>query len=152
MENGVNWVYGDCYPARGMIETPSDVDGAPNELSLLVPTGHWMGKEKKLLRYSLRLDGFASLHAGYREETVTTKPFVYEGEHLYINFSTSARGYLYVTLTCDGKEYRSSETFGDTVDRRVTFDAGVVSSLAGKEIIMTVRMRDADLYSIRFGK
>ncbi len=152
MENGVNWVYGDCYPARGMFETPSAVDGAPSELSLLVPTGHWMNKEKRLERYTLRLDGFASLHAGYKEEKVVTKPFVYEGDNLYINFSTSARGYLYFTLTCDGKEYHSGETFGDTVDRKVVFDTDVVSSLSGKEITMTVRMRDADLYAIRFGE
>ena len=153
IENGVNWVYGDCYPARGMFESPSPINGAPPELSLLVPVGHWMNEEKKLVRYTLRPDGFASLYAGYREEKViVTKPFVYQGNHLYVNFSTSARGYLYVTLTCDGKEYHSCETFGDALDRKVAFEADTVASLAGREVIMTVRMRDADLYAIRFGE
>ena len=112
-----------------------------------------MNEEKKLVRYTLRPDGFASLYAGYREEKViVTKPFVYQGNHLYVNFSTSARGYLYVTLTCDGKEYHSCETFGDALDRKVAFEADTVASLAGREVIMTVRMRDADLYAIRFGE
>lgn len=151
-ENGANWVYGDCYPARGMFETPSAVDGAAPELSMLIPTGHWMNDKKCLLRYTLRQDGFASLWAGYREEKVAlTKPFVYTGDNLYVNFSTSARGYMYFTLTCEGKEYHSCETFGDATDRKVLFDSGTVASLAGKEVTMTVRMRDADLYAIRFG-
>lgn len=153
MENGFNWVYGDCYPARGMFETPSAVAGEPPELSLLIPTGHWMNEKKQLDRYTIRIDGFASLYAGYKEEKViVTKPFIYEGDNLYINFSTSARGYMYFTLTCEGKEYHSCETFGNTLDRRVAFDEGVVASLAGKEVTMTVLMRDADLYAIRFGE
>ena len=105
------------------------------------------------IRYTLRLDGFASLHAGYREEKViSTKPFVYKGNHLYVNFSTSARGYLYFTLTCHGKEYRSDEVFGNTVDRKVAFAKDVIASPAGQEVVLTVRMRDADLYAIRFGE
>ena len=152
-ENGNNWLYGDCYPARGFAETPADTEGEPNELSMYVPRYHWMNRPKEVVRYTLRLDGFASLHAGYKkEETVTTKPFVYDGSELYINFATSARGYLYVTLRCGNETVESLETFGDSVDRRVVFPAGAISAFSGKEVTMEIRMRDAELYAFRFAK
>lgn len=151
MENGDNWVYGDCYPARGFAETPSDIAGADPELSLYIPVGHWSGKATRLIRYTIRCDGFVSMHAGAVEKMLVTKPFCYEGSNLYINFETSALGYLYFTLVDkDGNRYESCETFGNTIDRRVGFDDGVVEKLSGKSVVLEVRMRDADLYSLIF--
>lgn len=151
-ENGRNWVYGDCYPARGFIETPSAVEGAPNEMSFYMPANHFMGIPAELQRYTLRLDGFISLYAPSKERLLVTKPFTFEGDNLYVNFSSAARGYLYFTLISNEKRYESTETFGNTVDRRIVFEEGVVSSLSGKEVTLEVRMKDADLYSIRFGE
>ena len=37
----------------------------------------------KLVKYTSRLDGFVSLHAGGDEATVTTKEFIYDGGDLY---------------------------------------------------------------------
>lgn len=34
VENGRNWVYGDCYPARGFALTSSMDEGAPDEISM----------------------------------------------------------------------------------------------------------------------
>ena len=152
MENGLNWVYGDCYPARGFVETPSDVIGAPPELSMYVPANHWMDIPAVLNRYTIRLDGFASMHADDREVLVVTKPFTYEGTNLYVNFSTAARGYLYVALHCGDSVYESCETFGNTVDRRIVFDSAAVADCSGREVTLEIRMKDADLYALRFGK
>ena len=151
MENGYNWVYGDCYPARGLFETPAADKDAPNEISFFCPPRKWTGVYTELQRFTVRLDGFVSLHAGYAEKEIVTKPFSYSGENLYINFATSARGYMTFTLCCEGKEYHSCETFGNTTDRRVAFEDGVVAALAGREVVLRVHMRDADLYAIRFG-
>jgi hypothetical protein len=150
-ENGKNWVYGDCYPARGVIETPAPIEGAPNELSIYSFENHWTGPAR-LVRHTLRLDGFVSLHAGPREETVTTKPFRYDGTQLYVNFATSAWGGMYVTLIDEeGTRYESGETFGDSVNRRIRFqDDEAVSKLCGKPVTLEVRMRDADLYALKF--
>lgn len=151
-ENGKNWVYGDCYPARGIIETPSEIEGAPNEMSLYAYDNHWTGPTR-LWRYTLRLDGFVSLHAGAREKTAVTKPFIYKGNALYINFSTSSWGGMYVSLIGeDGTRYEGPEVFGDAVDRRVRFDdEDAVAALCGKPVTLEFRMRDSDLYSMRFG-
>ncbi|MBQ5972707.1 MAG: hypothetical protein IJL69_00785 [Oscillospiraceae bacterium] len=150
-ENGRNWVYGDCYPARGLVETPAPVPGAPNELSMYLTDNHFSAFPAHLQRYALRLDGFVSLHAGGAERKIVTKPFRYEGSRLYLNFATAAWGWLTVTLRCGGEEAVSDEVFGDTVDRRVGFSGRTPAAFAGREVVMEIRMRDADVYSFRFG-
>ena len=151
IENGRNWVYGDCYPARGFAVTKSPFQGAPDELSMYVFTNHWMGIPSTLDRYTIRMDGFASLHAGAKEKTALTKYFTFAGSELFINFATSAMGYIHITL-CDneGNECRSCELFGNSLDRRVHFERGELATLAGKPVRMSLRMRDADLYSLQF--
>lgn len=150
-EHADNWVYGSCYPARGFIEAPSEIDGADPELSLYMFDGHWNGSPTKFVRYTIRCDGFVSMHAGAVEKMLVTKPFLYKGSDLYINFETSALGYMYFTLVDEeGNRYDSCETFGDKIDRRVVFDDGVVEKLSGKQVVLEVRMKDADLYSVMF--
>lgn len=151
-ENGRNWVYGDCYPTRGILETPSAIQGADPELSIFVHDNHWVGLSTELYRYTLRCDGFVSLHAGgSKEEVVVTKPFCYEGGDMYVNFATSARGYMYFALVAaDGRRIESCETFGNSIDRRVVFPEGAVAEFAGLKVTLEVRMLDADLYSMQF--
>ena len=152
MENNVNWVYGDCYPARGFAVTPNTIAGAPDELSMYAPTNHWMQEPAELSRYTLRMDGFASIHAGGSERIATTKVLSYEGKDMFINFETSAMGYLYVTLIdAAGKRFASCETFGNTIDRKVVFDdPEAVAANSGKPVTIEFRMRDADVYSMQF--
>lgn len=148
-ENGINWVYGDCYPARGFIETKLE---AGAELSMLVPEGQWYeGRPAKLIRYTIRCDGFRSAHAGGCEKILVTKPFMFKGDYLYVNFETSALGYMYFTLVDgEGNRYESEETFGNSIERKIYFAEGVVNSLSGKIVTLEVRMCDSDLYSIVF--
>ncbi len=146
-----NWLYGDCYPAIGMFETPSDFEEGEPEISMLVPIGSWV-EPIQVWRYSIRLDGFVSLHAdGKQEETIMTKSFTFAGTDLYANVSTSARGYLYFTLQDeDGHSIDSYEIFGDSCDLKIHFKNGNVADFAGKEVTLSIRMRDADIYAIRF--
>ena len=107
-------------------------------------------KPADFVRYTIRCDGFMSMHAGAKEKFVATKPFIFDGSEMRINFETSARGYLYITLTAeDGSKIESCETFGNSIDRLVHFDKDI-SAFSGKAVTMTVRMRDADLYAIQF--
>jgi len=149
-ERELNWVYGDCYPAVGLIEIPSDRSGAPNELSLYAFDNHWSGIPGQLRRYTVRVDGFVSYHAPYQAARIVTKPFIFDGQSLSINFATSARGYLLIKLIGDGAVLESCELFGDSLDRRVPFENGAVASLAGKPVTMEITMRDADIYSFKF--
>ena len=150
-EGETNWGYGDCYPARGFIETKPEIEGAADELSMLVPEGEWSGCPTRLVRYSIRCDGFRSAHAGESEKILVTKPFVFSGSDLFVNFETSALGYMYFTIVDkDGTRYESEETFGNSIDRKVYFGDDVVKNLSGKLVTLEVRMCDSDLYSIMF--
>jgi len=150
-EEPTNWLYGDGYPAVGMIETPGIYPGTDNELSLYMSTNHWMGIPADLYRYTARIDGFVSYNATYKPQILTTKPFIYDGDELFINFATSAIGYLYIKIKSeDGNEINSYELFGDKIDRQVGFKDGSPSQFKGKPVVMEIKMSDADIYSFVF--
>ena len=150
-ENPHNWVYGDCYPAHTLVKTPSPV-GGDDEISLFTFDRHWSGLASNLNRWRLRQDGFVSRRATYAGQTVVTKPLVFTGSEMLVNFSTSARGRMFVAIRDEsGRSIRSVELFGDKVDRVVDFaDGGKVADFAGKPVTVTFEMFDADLYSFRF--
>ena len=149
-ENGRNWVYGDCYPCAGMIETPSSDNGAPNELSMLIGENHWMGIPTDVYRYVIRVDGFAALSAGWQTKTAETKPIVFSGGKMVINFATSARGSLYITITDEaGNSIESGELFGDSTERTVDFN-GELSAFSGKTVTVRFEMTECDLFSMQF--
>ena len=149
-EHAGNWVYGECYPVRGLIETPGRV-GDDREFSMFLPEYGWSGKAKRFNRYALRLDGFVSRQAPYAGAKVVTKPLVFSGSELLVNFATSARGRLFVTVRDDkGAKLRSVELFGNKVDRPVDFESGRLADFAGKPVTVEFEMYDADLYSFRF--
>lgn len=155
LEHDQNWVYGDCYPMLGLFETPCEHPSNVNEISMFVPEGHRSGKYSSLYRYTIRIDGFASYRATYKPCVISTKPFVFDGKELFINFSTSARGYVFIELQDEHGEpiegFRSCEIFGDSLERPVYFgESSDLSSLAGKPIRMKITMSDADIYSFVF--
>jgi hypothetical protein len=121
-----------------------------------VGENHWKGP-KQLRRYTLRIDGFASLSARSRGEFLT-KPLTFHGKELALNFSSSAAGHIRVELQ-DSVGHPlsgfgladSDELFGDTLQRVVTWrNKSDVSALAGCPIRVHIAMRDADIYSLRF--
>ena len=76
--------------------------GEPDELSIY--TGdHYRVETLELMRYSIRLDGFFSLSAGYPGGQMTTKPLTFTGGHLTVNFATSAAGMVY--SECSSKPF-----------------------------------------------
>ena len=79
-------------------------------------------------RYVLRTDGFSSVNAGFNGGTKITKPFVFKGEKLEINYSTSAGGYIIVGIqTPDGGSIPRSRFMdcdmikGDEIDQYVSW-------------------------------
>ncbi|MEO2016933.1 MAG: hypothetical protein ABGZ53_21455 [Fuerstiella sp.] len=153
------WHYGHQYIGWHLVETKSQLTGAPNELSLYASESYWHGKGSALRRYSLRLDGFVSVNgpAGSGNELVT-KPLTFTGSALHLNFATSAAGAVRVELQhpdstpISGFELGAChDLFGDTVDRVVGWRSGRdVSRLNGKTVRLRFELRDADLYSIQF--
>ncbi len=149
---GFDWYYGDGEMCYGMAQTSSAVPGAPDEISLYCGTGY-RSRNVSLCRWAVRLDGFFSWRCDYTPGRVVTKPLTFDGDALYINFSTSAFGGVRIRLLDkDGSPipgYDSGVHFGDSVERPVAFEKPL-SALAGTTMRMEFTMRDADLYSFRF--
>lgn len=149
-EHEHNWVYGDCYPAFGFVDSGKE--------TLYMYTNDWHrsnGYPKPLNRYEIRKDGFACCMADGEERVVITKPLIFEGKDLHLNFSTSAYGYIYIDiLDEDGNkigEKESFEIYGDTIDRTIYFDDGSdFSEFSGKPVRLRFRMRDSKLFSMKF--
>lgn len=148
-----NWTSRANYAAQGIVQT------GEKELSIYV--NHNVGyATTHIRRYTIWPDGFASVHAGFDTGELTTKPLVFSGEQLRINYSTSAAGGMRIEIQ-DAKGtpipgYRLAECpeiIGDELERTVFWTKKrSVEELAGKPVRLRVWLRDADLFSLRFGK
>lgn len=148
-----NWVSRTNFPSLNIVPT------GPNEMSVYVnqdyaqPTAH-------MRRYSMRLDGFASLHCGYAGGYAVTRPILFAGRELSINFATSAAGGVRIGFEdAAGKAFPGFSIedcvmqIGNEVERKVAWKLGSdVSSLAGKPVRMRFSMKDADLFSFQFAE
>ena len=147
-----NWTSRSNMAARGVLQT------GPEELSLYVVRQYGQ-MTHHLERMTLRLDGFASLHAPYRGGGMTTKPLTFAGRRLTLNCATSAAGWVRVEITDPaGAPIRGhalgdcAEIIGDDTARVVRWTgAEDLSALAGKPVRLRFEMKDADIYSIQFG-
>lgn len=146
-----NWVSRTNYPALNIVQTGN------NEMSFYV-NQDYAQESAHLRRYSMRIDGIASLHASAIEGVAVTNPFVSEGSVLILNYSTSAAGYILIELVDENGNIvpgRSSNdclpVIGNEISREVTWKSGSdISYLNGKIITMRIIMKDADLFSLRF--
>jgi hypothetical protein len=150
-DSALDWVARDNTPALGLAEG----DG---RVLYIYRMSHYAQPSAHLARYSLRLDGFVSVHAAYEGGVMLTKPFRFEGREMEINYESSAAGELRIELQdLDGNPipgYTAEScrpVFGNDIERIVKWENGSdVSSLAGKPVRMRIVMSDADLYSFRF--
>jgi hypothetical protein len=158
IERPGTWAYGNQYIGWSIVETKSAEEGAPNELSIYATESYWTGKSDVLRRYTLRLDGFVSVNAPMSGGEIITKPLVFTGKKLLLNFSTSAAGGVQVEIQdAEGKVLPGFSladcpvVFGDSVERTVYWKKGAdVSVLNGKPVRLRFVLKDADLYSFRF--
>ena len=149
-ETEVNWMYGDCYLGYNLIDSG-------REVYYLYERGNTggFGQSKPLERYEIRKDGFACWMADGEERILVTKPLIFEGKDLHLNFQTSARGYIYVDVLDEMgaplSEQESFEIFGNTIDRKICFADGTdFSAYAGSPVRLRFRMCEAKLYAMNF--
>jgi len=132
------------YAAQNVVPT------GPAEMSIYHAPGG--------LRYTLRTDGFVSINAPSKGGQMVTRPLVFSGGELVINYSTSAAGRVQVEIqTPDGQAVPGfaladcPPIVGDQIEQVVAWRGGRdVSALAGKPVRLRFVMSDADLYSLRF--
>ena len=63
-----------------------------------------------------------SANAPYGERKIFTRPLVFEGNKMELNFATSARGYVFIKIHANDTTLCSVELFGNSLDRIVPFD------------------------------
>lgn len=110
-------------------------------------------------RYTLRTDGFISLRAGATTGEVLTKPLVFSGATLSVNFSTGAAGELRVEIQDAAGRIipgfgleECVPLVGDAIERRVQWKGGPqLGNLAGRPVRLRFEMRECDVYSFRLG-
>ena len=159
-----NWVSRTNYPALGVL--PVD-----DQLAIFVQKNYGQ-PSAQLDRYSLRIDGFTSIHASYAGGQMVTKPFRLQSpktltkinsakprvNQLLINFATSAAGSVRVEVqNTDGEAlpgFRLADCIdiiGDEIARPVRWQTkDNLSELRSKPIRLRFALKDADLYSLHF--
>jgi hypothetical protein len=153
--NRGNFAALNVYPLKNT--TPEDV---PEDWRYKLPKQMAIMVRDRI--YALRIDGFASIHAGFEPGTMVTKPLVFEGDELRVNYETSAAGSIQVEiLDADGQPipgYSRADSkdrlWGNQIEERAQWkEAGTnVGPLAGKPVRLKFFMREADLYAIKFQK
>ncbi len=146
-----NWVSRTNYPALNVVQT------SETEMSVYV-NEHYAQPSAHLSRYSMRIDGFTSLKADYKGGEIVTKPFIFSGKELEINYATSAAGEITIELQDEkgkavpGYSLNDSQVIiGNEITRIVSWKGNEdVSSLAEKPVRLKIVMKDANLYSFKF--
>ena len=155
IEQSGTWAYGDSFMAWGIVEAKSLIKGAPRELAMYASEGYWLGSSTSLRRYTLRVDGFVSVSATRKGGELLTRPVVFRGEQLILNFSSSAAGRIRVEVQgLDGNPLpglaldQCDDVFGDTLERAVTWNGkDRLAGRAGTPVRLRFVIEDADLYS-----
>lgn len=154
-----NWFYGDNYQNHGLIQTKSSVEGSPDEISIFASeSSHQSDYTSRLRRYTVRIDGFVSVQSNLAGGEFITRPLIFEGDDLAINFSGSAGstvrveiqdmlGYAIPEFSMD----KCEEIFGDDLERVVSWQSDyALGNLAGTPVRLRFQLKDADLYSFQF--
>ncbi len=131
------------YAALNVVPT------GPAEMSIYHRSGH---------RYVLRTDGFVSVRASAAEGELLTRPVIFNGKELEINYSTSAGGKIQVEIQREGgiavpgfHLQDCPEIKGDEIERRVNWkENSDLRQLKGKPVRIRFVMKESDLYSFRF--
>ncbi|MBT3382954.1 MAG: hypothetical protein HN778_13940 [Prolixibacteraceae bacterium] len=146
-----NWVSRSNYPALNIVQTGAEEMSVYVNQDYAQPSAH-------LHRYAMRIDGFTSVRASYKGGEMITKPLRFNGDKLYLNFSTSAAGFVKVEiLDLDGNKIKgfelenSSEIIGNEIEKEVSWNENPdLRELNGVAVRLRFVMKDADLYSIKF--
>ena len=160
------WLTRNNMTAWGMVRTHAGIPGCPDEYSLYSTENYYAKSPDRLRRMTIRLDGFVSVNAPWNGGAFTTTPLTFaaagEGKptRLLVNASTSGSGFI----SCEIRDAAGAplpgfsladceEVFGDGIELAMKWKGGDdLAALAGKPVVLHFELKDADVYSFRFGE
>jgi len=142
------------YMAWGLVKLP----GNDRELSVYATEAYYTGPDSRLRRCTYRVDGFVSVRAPAAGGELVTKPLVFDGKELAVNFAATGEGSLRVEIQDAGGDpllgftlADSAKLTGDEIEQVVRWKQGAdVGPLAGKPVRLRFVLGGADVYSFRF--
>lgn len=121
---------------------------------------HPDGSFPRVRRFTIRKDGFVSVRADKEQGELLTKPLLFKGETLTVNYNArlTENGSVRVEILDDQQRpvpgFTSADCdplVGDEIDATVTWKGRAeVRSLAGKTVHLRFVLKSADLFSLRF--
>lgn len=138
-----NWTDRNNMTANGIVVTG---DG---EWSLYI-SEHYRFPDHRIRRLTVRKQGFASMHAGAQGGEFTTHPLQVTGTTLRLNYATSAAGHIQIEALDDSGQVAAGteELYGDEFEA----PALDLSRLKGQAVRLRFKMRDANLFALRFAE
>ncbi len=140
------------YMTWGLLQLP----GNDRELSVYATEGYYKGPGSRVRRFVFRTDGFVSLHARGEGEVIT-RPLSFDGSTLWLNLV--GRGSVRVEIQEPTGQPLAGLALedclpitGDFIEHAVRWKSGEgIGRLAGRPVRLRMVMKDADLFSLRFG-
>lgn len=142
------------YMTWGLVKLPN----TDNEYSVYATEAYYTGPDSRVRRFTYRTDGFVSLRASSDGGELLTKPLLFEGNNLAINFRTLPKGSLRIEIQ-DGKgdpikHFALADCVsvqGDAIEHVVAWrNDPDLRKLAGQPVRLRFVLKDADVYSFRF--
>lgn len=144
--------------ARSGIVSKGCVQLAPDEFTFYIHEA--LNKEgNRLRRMTIRKHGFGSVHAGYETGEFVTRPILFKGGKLIVNYSTSAAGYIRAELLdesgrCPLPGFTLNDmdpVYGDEIEGLLEWKDGADPRIwEGKPVRLRIQMKDADLFSLKW--
>lgn len=144
-----NWTQRSLIVAQGILETGDDFSLFINE--------NYAWDSACIRRVTVPRFRFGSVYADRRGGVLLTKPILFNGERLRINYATSAPGSIRVGLVAESgwplPGYAAEDcdvVYGDELERDVTWRGNPdLSFLRGKAVRFKFELTDADLYAMQ---
>jgi len=142
------------YASWGLVRIPSE----PGRYSIYASESRRRGHSMQLRRYSYRQDGFVAAEA--KQGELVTRPFVFDGDHLIVNFKTKPNGFICAEIQdASGKALsglslaKCRSMKGDQLAGQVVWQSQTkLSRFAGRPVRLRFKINSAAIYSFQFKK
>lgn len=145
--NERNWTQRNYITVSGIIENGE-------EFNLYVEE-RYMWDDCAIVRYSIPKYRFGSVWANSDGGQLLTKPFAFEGTGLFLNYATSAAGYISIAVLDEDGEVipgfgfeEFGEIYGNELQKEVLWGGKSLAELSGKKTRLSITLNDAHLYAL----